>query len=92
MTLQRLNLSYSGIGEILRGAETRAFLTDKAEAVLAAAKSIAPVESGAYRDSLTIVQDTTDRAAVRVTSSLDYAMVVEARTGTLSRALDAAGG
>jgi hypothetical protein len=50
----------------------------------------APVASGAYRDSLHIETDHTDRMVKRVVADVDYALVVEANTGNLARALDAA--
>ena len=65
-------------------------LRGKMERALAAAQSSAPVASGAYRASLHLVDDTTDRAVVRLVADVDHAMVVEANTGTLARALDQA--
>lgn len=89
--LSNFRLISSGVEEILNSAETRAFLTDKAEAVLSSAQAGAPVVTGAYAASLHIEQDTTDRAAVRVVADVDYAMIVEANTGNLAQAMDAAG-
>ena len=86
----RVTLNHAGIQAMLTSAGVRADLTGRAARVLSAAQSSAPVESGAYRASLHIVQDTTDRAAVRVVSDSPYALVVEANTGCLARALDAA--
>lgn len=83
----RVTLKSAGVRELLNSGPTRSLLTNKADAVLSAAKSNAPVASGAYRDSLHIVQDTTDRAAVRVVAGVDYGMVVEANTGNLARSL-----
>lgn len=88
----RVRFNGKGVRAILNSAEVRVMLTGKADAVLAAARAAAPVKTGRYRDSLGIVQDSTDRAAVRVTSTAEHAMVVEANTGNLARALDAAGG
>lgn len=90
MRFQRYTQKSSGIRELLTSDETRAVLTDKAQAVEAAAKSSAPVASGAYRDSIHIEQDTTDRAVTRVVSDAPHAFVVQANTGNLARALDAA--
>lgn len=81
-----------GVGEMLRSGQVRADLTDRAHAVLDAAIGSAPVVTGAYRDSLIVVQDETDRAVVRISTNISYAMVVESRTGILARALDSAGG
>lgn len=66
-------------------------LRGKAEAVLSAAQSSAPRVTGAYADSLQIVEDVTDRAVARVVTTVPYGLIVEADTGNLARALDAAG-
>lgn len=86
----RITINPAGIKELLNRAETRAMLTEKARHVLALAQEIAPVESGAYKASLRIEQGTTDRAVVAVIAGTDHAFVVEANTGTLRKALDAA--
>ena len=86
-----IKLDHGGMKALLNSSEVRADLTERAERVAAAARASAPVESGAYRDSITVVQDSTDRAAVRVTSTAPHGFTVEAATGNLSRALDAAG-
>jgi D-ribose pyranose/furanose isomerase RbsD len=91
MSLAKFIFKGAGVGEILNSSETRTMLTSKAEAVLSAAQSSAPVDSGDYQASLDIVQATTDRAVVRVAATVPYANVVEANTGNLARALDAAG-
>lgn len=90
MASVRFRLKSSGMQDLLTSSEVRDDLTDRAARVLSAAKSSAPVASGTYRDSLRIVQDTTDRAVVRVVSDVEYAPAVQAKTGNLSRALDAA--
>lgn len=87
----RYKQSSAGIKDLLNSGGVRDMVTDKAGPVLAAAQSSAPVATGAYQASLHIVQDTTDRAVVRVVSDVPYAMIVEADTGNLARALDAAG-
>lgn len=86
----RITLNHAGMGALLKSSSVRAMLTGHAESVLSAAVAGAPVASGAYQSSLHLIQDTTDRAVVRVASDVDYAMVVEANTGNLSRALDSA--
>lgn len=91
MSLARFIFKGSGVEPHLNSAKTRALLTGKAQSVMSAAKSSAPVDSGAYAGSIHIEQATTDRAAVRVVADVPYAGVVEANTGTLARALDAAG-
>lgn len=83
-------LKSSGMKEVLNSSGTRSMLTDKAGPVLAAAQASAPVDTGAYKASLHIEQATTDRAVVRVAGGTDHDWVVEAKTGNLARALDAA--
>lgn len=88
----RVKMNSAGIKELLNSPGVRAELTKHAGAVLSEAQANAPVgETGDYMASLHIKQDTTDRAVVRVGSDVAYARVVEARTGNLSRALDARG-
>lgn len=88
----RTKLISAGIDALLNSADVRASLTARAERVLAAAQSSAPVATGGYRDGLEIVQDSTDRVAVRVVGTAPHSHIVEADTGNLARALDAAGG
>lgn len=57
-----------------------------------AARSAAPVATGAYQASIRVERVQTDRPVWRVVASAPHALVVEARTGTLARALNAAGG
>ena len=86
-----VRLLHPGMRALIHGDGVRADLTARAERVLAAARSVAPVETGRYHDSLHIVQRTTDRAAVAVGSDAPHAMRVETRSGVLARSLDAAG-
>lgn len=85
-----VKLDHGGMAALLKSDEVRSELTTRAEAVLSAAQSSAPVASGEYRDGLHIEQATTDRAVVRVSGSTDHDWIVEANTGNLARALDAA--
>jgi phage gpG-like protein len=87
----KVTLNHSGMGALLRSAEVRNGLDPYAQAVKAAQESAVPVESGALRDSITVTDDTTDRAVKRIGSNLPYAAKVEADTGFMSRSLDAAG-
>ena len=88
--MARVRLISRGMGQMLGSGEVRALLTAKADAVAARAREGAPVDTGAYRASIEVVQDSTDRAVVRVVAGVPYALVVEADTGNLARALDAA--
>ena len=67
-------------------------LENRGQRVLAQAQAQAPYDTGTYQASLELGSDTTDTARVTVGSDVDYAMYVEADTGNLARALDAAGG
>jgi hypothetical protein len=89
--MARVIIHGPAIRALLNSPGVRADLEARGDRVLAAAQASAPVESGRYRESLTVWSDTTDRAVVRVGSELDYAPAVEAATGNLARALDAAG-
>ena len=64
----------------------------RSEPVLDQQIATCPELSGALKASLRIWDDVTDRAVSRVGSDLLYAMVVESRTGFMSRSVDAAGG
>lgn len=81
----------AGIKELLTSEGVRADLTSRMSAAESTAKSNAPVESGEYRDSIHVEQDTTDRVVVRLVADAPYAMVVESKTGNLARSLDSAG-
>lgn len=89
MARSGVKLNSKGVAELLKSSGVRADLTARGERVLASAQSSAPVASGAYKESLSVTQDTTDRAVVRVGASVAHAFIVEANTGTLARALDA---
>lgn len=85
-----LKLASAGIEELLNSSGVRADLTGRMERVLAAARANARVKTGNYRNGLQIRQDTTDRVAVRVVGTAPHSHLVEADTGNLARALDAA--
>lgn len=87
----RIDIHDRAIRALLQSGGVRADLLSRGQRVLSAAQGGAPVESGDLRDSLSVWEDTTDRAVVRVGSDLDYAPLIAANTGFLSRALDAAG-
>ena len=87
----RTRLNSRGMQQLLNSGEVEAFLRGRIESALSAARSSAPVATGAYRDSLRVEIAHTDRVVARVVSDVDHAMIVEADTGNLARALDAAG-
>lgn len=80
----------SGMAELLKDSGVRADLNARAERAAAEARAMAPVETGAYRASILTMGATTDRAVARYGADVDYALDVEAKTGTLVRALGAA--
>lgn len=92
MARVKVKLHSSGMQALLQDPGLRADLRSRAERVLSSAKASSPVEDGDLRDSLHIEDDTTDRAAVRVVSNAPHAPLIEARTGFMTSALDAAGG
>lgn len=92
MASARIKLNSPGMAALLKSGEVRAFVTERAERVLAAAQADPHDDTGAYEAGLHIEQDTTDRAVVRVVSGDFKGHILEANYGILSRALDAAGG
>lgn len=91
MAKLKVVLHSPAIGAMLRSDDIReGALRGPAERVLAAAEAGAPVATGAYKAGLRMSDATTDRAVIRVGSTVDYADVVEAKTGNLLRALGSA--
>ena len=92
MARVRVRLNSPGVRQLLRDDGVREFLRAQARKVAAAARESAPVDTGAYRDSIHVEDATTDRAVARVVADDWKAMLIESRTGNLARAVDAAGG
>ena len=92
-TLTHIVMHPAGVEKMLQDAD----LTAYGEKVEGAARGSAPVLTGAYRDSIHM-EDAPDGkgvvvvADVRMPDGHPYAIYVEADTGNLTRALDAAGG
>lgn len=87
-SLSRFKLNSGGIQSYLDGDHgVEAMLEAEAEERADRARSNAPVDSGAYRDSIHVETDHTDRMVKRVVADVPYAMVVEANTGTMARSL-----
>lgn len=89
MARPKVKLNSRGVESLLGAPGVRAACREQAEAAAARARSTAPVATGAYRDSIHVVSDTTDRAVERVVADVPHAMLVEANTGNLARALAA---
>lgn len=93
MAKTKVTMNHRGLQEYLDGDHGVSDLLDtRASRILAQAQASAPVKSGDYRRSLHVETVHTDRMVKRVVADVEYARAVEADTGTLSRALDAAGG
>lgn len=95
MARVRVDLNRSGVEDVLSAPGVVAELRRRAEAVADAAIASAPVKTGNYRDSIHVEVDESPvdgRARARVVASAPHAHLVEARTGNLARALNAAGG
>lgn len=88
--IRGVELKEAGVRELLLSAMVRANLEGRMEQALAMAKAQAPVDTGAYRESLSLETVETDRVGVRLLASVPYAWAVEADTGNLLRALDQA--
>ena len=88
----KVKLDSAGVRALLNDAGVRAELARRADAVAAAARASAPVATGEYQASIGRQSVTTDRAVERVVADAPHALVVEARTGNLARAMNAAGG
>ena len=85
---QRVEVNSAVLQQYLDGEHgVEARLEQKAQGALARAQAVAPVESGAYKASLRIETDHTDRMVKRVVADVPYAMQVEARDGVLAKAL-----
>jgi hypothetical protein len=82
-----VRINHRGMADLLKSEPVRALLRDEAEKVADRARSSAPVASGDYKDSIRVESATTDRAVERVVATAPHALVVEAKTGNLARAL-----
>lgn len=90
MSKTRVEFHAGNLGEALNSPELAAFLKSKAEVVATSARASAPVDTGEYRDSITVEVAHTDRVVGRVHAKAPHSWVVEANTGNLQRALGSA--
>jgi len=98
----KVKLYSPGMAEMMKSEKVTAELERIAERDAAAARASAPVESGAYRDSIRVEMTTAaalgikfrrggnDRPVAVVVAASTYVMNVEASTGNLARNIDAA--
>lgn len=76
--------------EVLRSAQVESLCRSKAEQALAVARASAPVDTGAYRDGLSVeVVDHAHRRSFCVVGHDRKTLLVEAKTGNLARSLKA---
>lgn len=88
----KVKLKSAGMRELLKSAGVGADLKRRAEGVAATARASAPVDSGEYASSISVVvEQHTDRVVAHVVATAPHSMLVEANTGNLARALDSAG-
>jgi hypothetical protein len=81
----------AGVTAMLRSPGIEADMGDRAERGAEFARSTAPVDTGTYRDAIESWTEVTPEAAVgRFGSTVPYSIYVQAQTGNLARALDAA--
>ena len=94
MARAKVDLILSGIRELKRDPAIVAMMTAKGYAMLAAAQSSAPVDTGAYKAGLKVEVDmhTISGAVVHLMGTDPKSLSVESRTGNLARALSGAGG
>jgi hypothetical protein len=88
MARVRIDLNRAGLIEILKSSEVEAALMSVAEAAASMARASAPVSSGEYQMSISAFTEMhNDRVVAHVSSDAPHAMIIEARTGNLRRAL-----
>ena len=88
MTKTRVEFNQSYFDNFMRTGPVEALVEARAEAVLATAKATAPVDTGAYRDSIAVHKRAGQyRDAYVVEGSDPKTMIIEARTGNLARAV-----
>jgi hypothetical protein len=89
----RFRLIRSGMDDLLHSSPVERHLLERAERVADRAKSLAPVKTGTYRNSIRATsEDHPGRVAAHVSSNVRYAALLEARLRVLGRAIDAAKG
>jgi hypothetical protein len=89
----RIQLNSAGMRDLLSSSGVAADLKRRADRVAASAKGSGPVDSGEYVDEIEVIMEQhDDRVVAHVTANARHSMLVEANTGNLARALDAAAG
>ena len=76
--------------EILRSAQVEALCMSKAKQAAAIARATAPVDTGSYRDGITVeTKNSRHRRSFRVVGHDPKTLLIEVQTGNLARALKA---
>ena len=92
--MTKVTIDRRSFNALMGSAEVRAVLRAPAQRVESAARSAAPVDSGAYHDSIGVEESETSIGWARayVVARAPHSHIVESRSGTLARALGSAGG
>lgn len=89
----RVVLNHVGMGQMLKSSGVAAEMHRRAENVAAAARGDSHDDTGAYQNSITVIDEIhPTRAVSHVSADVEYAPILEAKYGILGRALDAAAG
>lgn len=87
----KVELIPSGMKELLRDRDVAKDMLRRMDRVAETARGTAVVLTGAYRDGITAWVEIEETAVGRAGSTVGHAKFVEADTGNMARALDAAG-
>lgn len=86
----KVTLNHTGMAELLSSKAIAADGMARGERVASQARSTAVRVTGNYADHIVVSQEKHgDRIVTKIGSTVEYAPVVEARTGSMARALDA---
>lgn len=87
----KVKLNRAGMAKMMKSSEMATMLHDRAERVAQAARSAAPVKSGAYAANIEVVDEVHgDRVVSRAVATSPYAQRVESSHRVLGTAIDAA--
>ena len=86
-----MKFNENAIPEIAKSATMKAAVVAAANEIAATVRATAPVDTGEYRSRVRVeVTESPYRPIAKVVVDVEHAMVVEAKHGTLARALRAA--
>lgn len=88
MAYANYRANHAGVRELLRSQPIAEIVEAAAEKIADRARTLAPVRSGDYRDSIRVVSDVhASRVASHVGPHVSYGLVVEARSHVMRRSL-----